>query len=149
MYLTLRLSRALALVMLLSSAFLLAGCGCNSDDNDGDGFTQEEGDCDDNQALIYPGAFESCNGLDDDCDNSIDEDFDADSDGHFDADACTDGTDCDDDDPAFNPDAIEPDIDFDNCPTFGTFLLHDLTHGGELIDVVNTDNRVGDFREGC
>ena len=107
MYLTLRLSRALALVMLLSPAFLLAGCGCNSDDNDGDGFTQEEGDCDDNQALIYPGAFESCNGLDDDCDNSIDEDFDADSDGHFDADACTDGTDCDDDDPAFNPDAIE------------------------------------------
>jgi hypothetical protein len=109
MHLTLRLSRPFALVLSLSLSLFIAGCGCNPEDqdNDGDGFTPTEGDCDDGQELIYPGAFESCNGLDDDCDNSIDEDFDADSDGHFDADGCTDGTDCDDTDAAFNPDAIE------------------------------------------
>ncbi len=41
-------------------------------DNDGDGFTEVEGDCDDNNKLIYPGAFEikgdyidsNCDGLD-------------------------------------------------------------------------------------
>ncbi|MEA3343316.1 MAG: putative metal-binding motif-containing protein [archaeon] len=41
-------------------------------DNDGDGFPAYI-DCDDNNASIYPGAHEVCNGVDDDCDGEIDE----------------------------------------------------------------------------
>jgi len=107
MHLTLRLTRSLALVLLVVPALTLIGCACNDQDQDGDGFTAAEGDCDDEQALVYPGAAESCNGIDDDCDSRIDEDFDADADGHFDQVVCADGTDCDDTDAEFYPGAIE------------------------------------------
>lgn len=46
----------------------------NDPDQDNDGWTVGEGDCDDNNPNVYPGAPESCNGVDDDCDNQIDED---------------------------------------------------------------------------
>ena len=39
---------------------------------DGDAFETCEGDCNDNVASIYPGATESCNGIDDNCDQVID-----------------------------------------------------------------------------
>lgn len=42
-------------------------------DEDGDGFSVEDGDCDDTDSAIYPGAEELCNGLDDDCDGVVDE----------------------------------------------------------------------------
>lgn len=42
-------------------------------DSDGDGFLVGEGDCDDSNALIYPGAIESCNNEDDNCNGQIDE----------------------------------------------------------------------------
>lgn len=38
-----------------------------------DGFVAAAGDCDDNDAAKYPGAPESCNDVDDDCDDAIDE----------------------------------------------------------------------------
>ena len=41
-------------------------------DEDSDGFDASE-DCDDADASIHPGAEESCNELDDDCDGEIDE----------------------------------------------------------------------------
>lgn len=37
------------------------------------GFVANGSDCDDTKASVYPGANESCNGVDDDCDGSIDE----------------------------------------------------------------------------
>jgi len=42
-------------------------------DADGDGFSSADGDCDDSDPGIYPGATEYCNGLDEDCDGSVDE----------------------------------------------------------------------------
>ncbi len=38
-----------------------------------EGFSAILGDCDDSSALVYPGANEICNNIDDDCDNEIDE----------------------------------------------------------------------------
>ncbi len=87
--------------------------GC--DDLDADGVTDCAGDCDDTRASIRPGASETCDGVDQDCDGTIDDAAtdattwfrDADSDGFGSAGttlaACTvpsgyvaRGTDCDD-----------------------------------------------------
>ena len=43
-------------------------------DDDGDGLSENEGDCDDGNAGIHPGAADSCDGIDNDCDQSVDED---------------------------------------------------------------------------
>jgi len=52
-----------------TSFFLIVeGEGAPSNaDNDGDGVTVSGGDCDDDNADVYPGAPELCNGRDDDC----------------------------------------------------------------------------------
>ncbi|MBI4181980.1 MAG: putative metal-binding motif-containing protein [Candidatus Aenigmarchaeota archaeon] len=46
-------------------------------DRDKDGYCPEAGDCDDGNALIYPGSggTEACDGKDNDCDGQVDEDF--------------------------------------------------------------------------
>lgn len=43
-------------------------------DKDADGFTANDGDCDDSNASIYPGALDVEDGIDNDCDNVFDED---------------------------------------------------------------------------
>ena len=69
-------------------------------DDDGDGFSEREGDCDDdteNSESIYPEAEEIDNGVDDNCDGRIDEGFDSwddDGDGYSE-----DEGDCNDFDP--------------------------------------------------
>ena len=42
-------------------------------DFDGDGFTELDGDCDDSEALAFPGGEEVCDGIDNDCDGDIDD----------------------------------------------------------------------------
>jgi hypothetical protein len=85
------------------------------------------GDCDDTAATVFPGAAETCDDIDDDCDGNVDEDVlglapwyrDADSDGYGDpavtrAGSCdtpagyvADATDCDDGDGSVSPAGVE------------------------------------------
>lgn len=46
---------------------------CSSIDHDEDGYTGDEGDCDDSDATVYPGAYEGNPLLDNDCDGVIEE----------------------------------------------------------------------------
>ncbi|MBX2803538.1 MAG: hypothetical protein KTR31_38005 [Myxococcales bacterium] len=62
-------------------------------DADSDGFALPE-DCDDNDASVFPGAAEACNGRDDDCDGEIPPDeVDEDGDGDRACSDCDDGDD--------------------------------------------------------
>ncbi len=97
------------------------------------GYSALEGDCDDQDPNVSPGAEELCNGEDDNCDGVADDGQvtvwyeDADGDGYGNPDVfvddcdgpsgwLVDGTDCDDTDPAINPGATEEcDNDDDNC----------------------------------
>ncbi len=74
-------------------------------DADGDGFSLCDGDCDDTDPDVHPGALEVCDGevpVDNDCDPTTDEAADSDGDGY----TICDG-DCDDADPTVNPGAEE------------------------------------------
>lgn len=44
---------------------------CSTTDHDGDGYSGDEGDCDDADVTVYPGAFESDPTKDNDCDGDI------------------------------------------------------------------------------
>ncbi len=75
-------------------------------DNDGDGYSVSQGDCDDGNPIVHPGAGEILdNGIDDDCNSAT-------PDGTFDIDDDSDGFtvnqgDCDDNNPNINPGMAE------------------------------------------
>ncbi|MBI2473967.1 putative metal-binding motif-containing protein [Candidatus Uhrbacteria bacterium] len=48
---------------------------CSDEDADGDGWTVEDGDCDDTNSFVHPGAQEVCDLADNDCDGTVDEDI--------------------------------------------------------------------------
>ncbi|MCB9742799.1 MAG: VCBS repeat-containing protein [Alphaproteobacteria bacterium] len=75
-------------------------------DQDRDGYLSDV-DCNDNNYQVFPGAPESCDEVDNDCDEAVDEDFDADGDGALSAEDCAAGTDCDDADADIGPEAEE------------------------------------------
>jgi len=126
--------------MFITSLLLVSLMGCRTPDTDkpedtgpaevidadGDGVASDD-DCDDNDASVHPGADETCDGIDNDCDGEVDEDTvdaetiwyaDVDGDGFGDANndliQCTqpsgyvlDSEDCDDTDPNQFPGADE------------------------------------------
>jgi hypothetical protein len=70
-----------------------------------EGFLEDNTDCDDGDASVYPGAEETAyDGVDQDC-NGEDQ-CDVDDDGFL-SELCPDGDDCDDEDEDINPDADE------------------------------------------
>ena len=82
-------------------------------DDDGDGYSENQGDCNDRNANIFPGAVEICDSLDNDCDGSVDEGnvcqtcTDADKDGYYNENGCGGTQDCNDNDLSINPGADE------------------------------------------
>lgn len=74
-------------------------------DDDLDGYSEEQGDCDDDDASIHPGHESACDGLDENCDYLVDNDVDADGDGSL---ACGAAQlDCADHDPSIHPGASD------------------------------------------
>jgi len=81
-------------------------------DYDEDGYSEEQGDCDDNDDGRSPDADEIYNGIDDDCDDIVDEGtdgYDDDGDGYTEIEG-----DCDDDEPTTSPVAPEIEDGIDN-----------------------------------
>lgn len=70
--------------------------GLDRVDDDGDGYSEAEGDCDDTNPAIHPGAIEVVDGIDNNCDGKVDDDLDGDGWGVLDGD-------CDDHDPNIHP----------------------------------------------
>ncbi len=100
-----------------------------------DGFVDRDGDCDDTEEGVFPGAVELCDGLDNDCDGEADPEgaiglatwyLDFDGDGHGNPDVATEaclppsddyvsgGDDCDDGEPLVHPGATEVCDELDN-----------------------------------
>lgn len=82
-----------------------------STDEDGDGFAPDEGDCDDLDDTVYPGAPELDDDKDNDCDTAIDDDLpfvDDDEDGYTNVEG-----DCDDSEPLVNPSSVEVNVRLD------------------------------------
>ena len=84
------------------------GAYASDTDDDNDGYKPSDGDCDNSDASIHPGANDTWyDGIDSDCDGA--DDYDRDGDGYRDPSGA--GDDCDDTDPDIHPGANDPEGD--------------------------------------
>jgi len=111
MYKTTKTLATAAWVGLLLSISACSDVSVAEADHDSDGYTEDEGDCNDRDADVHPGAQEVCDAVDNNCDGQIDEGFDIDQDTFTvcgpDGQPGTEDDDCDDNDSAVNPAAVE------------------------------------------
>jgi len=136
----------------------IISCPPALDDSDGDGYLSDD-DCNDNDPAINPGAAESCNGLDDNCDGSIDEGLtvvtyyqDVDGDGYGNPISSlvdckvpfgfvSNSDDCDDNNPNINPGVIDiPDNGIDEDCNGVDAMLVDNDGDGFFSDIDCDDN---------
>lgn len=109
----------------------ICGCGVSDVDADQDGSYECQGDCDETDDTVYPGATEICDGKDNDCDGTVPADeADADGDGV----RICEG-DCDDTDADINPAATEVydgiDNDCKDGPDDHCYFTIDLSASGQ------------------
>ena len=135
--------------MLLSSVALMVSCISDINnplavDNDGDGFTELQGDCDDSQALAFPGVAS----LDSDTECMLDLDGDGYGDSQVsDTNTVVSGSDCDDSSPEstykeidFDCDGILTDDDCDDENAASTALAEDADCDGVMTEIDCDDN---------
>ncbi len=153
------------------AALMIVGCRTSAldptnVDADGDDVIGMD-DCNDSDATVFPGADELCDGIDNNCDGQIDELSDsnnlvvyADEDGDgfgdeasplnacFAPEGYTDVIgDCDDTDPAFNPDAIEDDCaDTNDYNCDGALSFEDADEDG-FLGCVDCDDQDASINE--
>lgn len=120
------------------------------------------GDCDDSEVTVFPGAAESCNLADDDCDGEIDEGvlilwyIDADGDGYGNLDVAredcaqpdgfvAEGTDCDDTNADLNPETLwYPDGDADGYGASNSGNAACVAPIGSVADATDCDDTRAD-----
>lgn len=128
-------------------------------DNDGDGWSADI-DCDDNDPSVNPGAPETCNGIDDDCNTVVDDNpidgttwyEDSDGDGYGNSgvsqESCSQPSgyvdndfDCDDGDVAINPNTVwYEDADNDGFGNLIVFLVQCTQPPGYVLDLQDCDD---------
>ncbi|MBU0984159.1 MAG: putative metal-binding motif-containing protein [candidate division Zixibacteria bacterium] len=135
-------------------------------DDDGDGYTETDGDCDDTDPSVNPGAIEVCNGIDDNCDGSVDEGCvtyyrDADGDGYGDpyeyvvatsqpGGYVTDNTDPDDSNLFDPPQPVKGDVNGDGLPGLEDAIIALQVCAGITVEIefgldgdINEDSKIG------
>ena len=132
-----------------------------------DGYVIDATDCDDSDSTVNPGAVESCNGTDDDCDSAVDEGLplttfyrDADGDGFGvpfpTTEACSaDGfavldSDCDDEERTIRPvpincNDLDDDCDGDIDDDCGSSPILGVYDGADCEDVAGDINQRGSY----
>jgi MYXO-CTERM domain-containing protein len=147
-------------------AYLYLGTDGSTIDADGDGYYTST-DCDDTSASVHPGATETCNSVDDDCDDVVDDGVsttyyrDADSDGYGSTTVTTTGcsvpsgyvttaTDCNDSSALAHPGGTEVIADsIDEDCINGEICYADADHDayGTSTTVVSADSDCADTGE--
>ncbi len=105
-------------------------------DMDMDGFSSCDGDCDDSRSDVYHGCVEICDEVDNNCDGIVDEGFDYDHDGHT---TCGMEPDCNDYDNSVYPGATEVPYDAIDQDCDGFDLTDIDMDGFDGIEVGGTD----------
>ena len=100
-------------------------------DQDGDGFTPEQGDCDDTDYFISPGAggADVFDEIDNDCDGEVDENADQDFDGFT-----PEEGDCNDLDSSVNPYAVDSGLNPDGIDNDCDGIIDPCDYNGELFN---------------